>query len=283
MELFFQKNSILEIILGITLVSFHAIFLNIIFNRNEFYEKNIFLPSLIYATLMSSVPGIQFVTPLLIANTFIIVGLYFIYKIKRQEDAKKAVFMNSIMLGIASCFYPPYILFFIIPIAALIIIRPFQLKEYLLVLLGFLLPWIYFFAFGYLFNNSIIINLSQQLEVNNELNFNYFEKNKTLKISLISTLVLVIILGVFKWRSALFNSGLRFKRLNQLNAVFFLTGVAICVFEIFISDLRFNVLLMAIPLTLVLPFGFTFGKNTGFTSFLWYIFMILSIINIILY
>lgn len=276
---YFAAHRLFEVFIGIFLVSAQAIILNRIFNQNDFYERNIFLPSLLYIVLMSSAPNSYFVTPLLVANTFLIIGFSYIYKLRRQIDAKSTIFKTAFYLGIASCFYPPYTLYIITVFVALLIIRPFVMREYIISLVGFFIPWCYLLSFTYINKGGIYLEFINELQFNNSISLKYFESNVYIKTLLISFLGIILLHGFFTWMQSLQMSSLRFKRLNQLNISFFILGFILSILEIFIIDINFNILVLALPLTLILPFGLTEAKNKTFPSFLWYLFIILILIN----
>ena len=276
---FFAENRLLEIFTGIVLVSTQAILLNRIFNQNDFYERNIFLPSLLYIVLMSSAPNSYFVSPLIIGNTFLIIGFSYIYQLRRQIDAKNTIFKTAFYMGLASCFYPPYALYIVTVFAALLIIRPFVFREYILSILGFLIPWCYLLSFTYINKGGIYLEFFNEIQFNSSLNLTYFESYLYIKMLMISFLGIILLHGFFTWLQSLQLSSLRFKRLNQLNISFFILGFILSLLELFIIDINFNILVLALPLTLILPFGLTEAKNKTFPSFLWYIFIISILIN----
>lgn len=276
---YFAFHRLFEVIIGIILVSTQAILLNRIFNQNDFYERNIFLPSLLYIVLMSSAPNSFFVSPLLVGNTFLIIGFSYIYQLRRQMDAKNTIFKTALYMGIASCFYPPYALYIITVFVALMIIRPFVLREYIISIIGFCIPWCYLLSFTFINKGGIYLEFFNELQFNNSVSLKYFESNVYIKVLLVSFLGIILLHGFFTWLQSLQLSSLRFKRLNQLNISFFILGFLLSVLEIFIIDINFNILVLALPLTLILPFGLTEAKNKTFPSFLWYLFIILILIN----
>src|SRR6185503_18765652 len=70
----------------------------------------------------------------------------------KKEAALALIFDAGLLVSIASLFFFPYIVFILFIIAALMILRPFNLREYLMAILGLLVPYyfigVYFFWYG---------------------------------------------------------------------------------------------------------------------------------------
>ncbi len=94
--------------------------------------------------------------PFLLLAGLCFVGMsFFFFKIYKQTSIQMPVFLASLLCGIAAFFYWPA--FFILPVfwIGISLIRPFNIRTYLLSLIGVLLPFAYFLAVPYLLDYPV--------------------------------------------------------------------------------------------------------------------------------
>jgi hypothetical protein len=136
------------------LISFILLFTQAtLFNRICNYQKLLpkpnYIPGMSYILITSMVPDWNhFSAPLLINSVMIwvcyrLVGLY------NNERASSSIFNIGILMGIVTLLYIPAIAFLLLLFFALLVMRPFRLREWLMGILGFTFP--YYFLFIILF------------------------------------------------------------------------------------------------------------------------------------
>ena len=129
-----------------------ATILNNTVNRDEFFEKNTFLPFSLYLILMSLLGSFNTLNPIVISNFFLVLYLRWAFKIRRQDDARQIVFNASFLLSCACLFFPIYAPVLASPFVLLIIFRPFVWREWALTVLGLFLPAAFYAALMYFLN-----------------------------------------------------------------------------------------------------------------------------------
>ena len=92
----------LATLLGLFLVFFQAILINIVIARLRMAVEVTLLPGLVYILLVSVIPDFLNLTPLLFANTFFILALLEMYKIYRSKSFAGNIFNIGFWLGIGS-------------------------------------------------------------------------------------------------------------------------------------------------------------------------------------
>jgi hypothetical protein len=127
---------------------------NYIANEQEFLPKRTYLPGLFYCVLMSSSPLLLQCHPLIFANLFITLMLNALVNTYRQNTAFNGVFQGGFFLGIASLFYFPVVLLFPLLLVSLLVLRPFIWREWLIIIIGFIFPYIYVVTY-YFWNDSL--------------------------------------------------------------------------------------------------------------------------------
>lgn len=91
-----------------------------------------------------------------VSSMAIFSGLFFLYtianflKIYNQFDIRFLAFTGSILIALASFFYYPAAFVLIAFWIGIAIVRPFELKVFLISMIGFLLPFFYAYCFDYL-------------------------------------------------------------------------------------------------------------------------------------
>ncbi len=143
-----------SILITLFLTLIQALLLNRVVNNYNLLGKPTFLPALMYITTASLLLPFLALTPTLLCNFFLIWMIDKLLRIYHSKEAKSAMFDLGLIVAIGTLFYFPFILMFFLLWIALIIFRPFDGREWLSGLLGFIT--IYFIlGIVYLWNNRI--------------------------------------------------------------------------------------------------------------------------------
>lgn len=127
-----------------------AFYANAIFNDQRMFTKTNMLTAMSMVMLSSFFP---------IANTLstgllllpLLIWLYAeVSSLYRAKSPKAAVFNVGLAVGIGAILYHPFILLAIFAVYGLASMRPFSIKEWLILLLGFLTPYYFLFAYDFL-------------------------------------------------------------------------------------------------------------------------------------
>lgn len=139
----------IQVLIAVALVSLEAIYLNTLLNRHEAFDKNSYLPALMYALLMSlAAPFLQF-HALILVNLFLLRALDKTFALFKNESPVSILFDSCFLISIASLIYFPASTLFILFLISLAILRSFNFREWIISLIGFFLP--YFFMSVYFF------------------------------------------------------------------------------------------------------------------------------------
>ncbi|MCC7246836.1 MAG: hypothetical protein IT269_14215 [Saprospiraceae bacterium] len=123
------------------LVFIQAIMVNILADRYRLLGERNWLPGMAYALVASSLPEFLFLSPALVAATFITISLMRIFSAYKLPKAAAALFDAGFWIVAASLFYPPAA--WLIPAAyiGLSIVRSFKAGEQILFLIGLIVPY----------------------------------------------------------------------------------------------------------------------------------------------
>lgn len=261
----------LALALSFVLVFTNAFLINFTFNHHEFFERNIYISSLVYVVLMSSFHSFYVMDGLLIAHLFIILGLMQVMRLSQHEDARRIVFNTSFLFGCATLVHPPAILIFPFIFIMVWFIRPFVFRESMLIIVGFAVPLIYGALFLLWSNESIDLRLLKQTT-------NY-ENQQVEFLSLAVVFVLIITLGILGIQSKVSKSSIRYKKMVRQLWVLFIIGIIFGVgdFIYFQQIERFSFIL--IPLPFFLTYAFVHKTYGAITQILFYLLLIYSCVK----
>jgi hypothetical protein len=144
----------LATLIGFLLVTAEAFLLNYIINNNEVLNKQTYLPALFYIIFMSYNNSMLMFHPLLFANLFILFSINKLLSSYRKENAFSQSFDAGLLIAIATLFYFPYIIFLPILGAGLIIMRPFNWREWIISSFGIIVPYV--LAITFYFWNDLL-------------------------------------------------------------------------------------------------------------------------------
>jgi hypothetical protein len=145
-------NSLTAHVFALLLIFFHVVMINITADRFKFYDEPNQFAGLFYALLTSMVPDFLYLSPVLLANTFLILAFYELCRVYDKKSGSAAVFNLGFFVAMASLFYFSAISVLVLLVIGLNIQRGIRLVELLMAILGFCTP--YFLLFTYYFWND---------------------------------------------------------------------------------------------------------------------------------
>ena len=126
--------------------------LNVLFNNHELYFQPSYLvgllSSIVFAVLFARCPQWSW----LISQLLIAIGFNWTIQIFRQKRVFSSIFLGQLFIGASTCIFPQHIaLVLMIPIA-LLVNRPFDLKENIVAGIAAFIPLGYWLAWGYYYD-----------------------------------------------------------------------------------------------------------------------------------
>lgn len=127
-----------------------AFLLNFIVNKYEILTKPSFLPALFYIVFMSMDNVMLTLHPFVFTNIFIMLAVYKLVSSYQKDTAFSNAFDAGILLSVSTLFYFPSIVFIPLLSIGFILFRPFNWREWIISLLGILVPYIFLFSYYFL-------------------------------------------------------------------------------------------------------------------------------------
>jgi hypothetical protein len=256
------SSSFLEVS-GAILVVLNALGINMIYNANEFFERNSYMPSLLYVVMMSFYHAAYSIDGLLVAHSFVIAMIYQLFLLRQNEDGRKHVFNGAFLAGCATTFHPPLILLSPLIIIMVRRIRPFVFREALMVVVGMGIPLIYAGVFLWMSGSKIDLKMIDKAA-------DYTSKQTDFLITAV-LFTLLFLLSLVSIRSHMKTSSIRLKKLASMLWWLVLLGAIFGVADFFMFGQIERFSFLMIPLSFFLPFSFTSKTFGGLAAFLFYI------------
>ena len=238
-----QEIAGLNFMLACGWISIIANQLNIVFNKNSFYSKDSFLPGFIYVAGLVTFKAIDF-SPLMVAHLFVVGAMSELLQMKRQQPSKDNIFNASFLLGLAIVFSPLMITLVILPWIAVMLIKPFAWREWVVAVIGLVLPVLMHYVVHYVATGSVIIERM-------DATFPDAQTTWTIPEGAVYVLsVIILLVAVFKFFLIIRGQIVSFKKMSQLIFIMaMLTGLSLVGGWYFFNQLYLAVLL---PLSFII-------------------------------
>lgn len=130
-----------------------ALRLNGIMDRMRMFPSSTYLPALTLVLLSGLFPIWCYLSPALVSGHLLLWIFSRIADLPQQAQSRSALMNNGLILGIAVIAYHPMLWMAIASIPAMATVKRFRINEYLIYLLGFLLPYYFLLAGSFLMDN----------------------------------------------------------------------------------------------------------------------------------
>ena len=165
---FFKNTSTgyptISLVLSAVFCFIQALLVNGIVNENKILAKKNYVAGALFIVFASFFKESLLLTPSSIALTFIILCTARIFSLVRKEKSYGDIFDVGFLVAIAALFYFPCVLFILFAYIGLSTVRPFNYREWIIVLLGFLSPFLLVFTYYY-WNDKAALLLADMANV----------------------------------------------------------------------------------------------------------------------
>lgn len=178
------------------IVLIQAIRINMVLNDFKMFQQNNFTTAMAFVLLTGLLPQWSGLSAALIANFLLIWIFIKLCRLFNHPSPKTLLFNTGLLVGVSMLCYHPTAILILVVLFALAVVRPFHLAEWLILLMGILVP--YYFLFAWLFLNDQFASIKGFLPFL-QLNLPVAGLNTPLIISL-SLLVVYLLTGLYYWQ-----------------------------------------------------------------------------------
>lgn len=255
------NNFTLEAILAILLLFIEAWLLNYIINRNRLEKNLTSIPGMIYILLMSAHPSFLGLSPIIVGNLFVLLGLGALFKIYKKPLAAIFIFNAGLFFGIASLIYRPYLILLVVGFLGVLILNTLSLKRAFQFFIGFLLS--YYLSYVLFLNlgaGESFLNDWWWLKIFNPFPF------ETEGYVILAVILILVLFTLLSYNSYMIKKSIQVQQ--KIDLFFWIMLFAFPAIFL-IENLRIEMLtILAIPLAVLLHMNVVRSKNSFVPEFL---------------
>ncbi|WP_132644036.1 hypothetical protein [Roseivirga ehrenbergii] len=147
----FNSSVVAPVVISTILVFIQAVIFNTTLQRNAAFEDNTYLPGILYAIILSSSQELLYLSPALMANTFLLLATDKILIHLKFRGSEENILTTGFLLGLSALCYTPYSIFLIFTILIYVVYSGTLVRRYFLMAYGFIFSflvfWIYYLCF----------------------------------------------------------------------------------------------------------------------------------------
>jgi hypothetical protein len=240
-------------------------------------SKNYFI-LFFFVTICATVKDFQFLNPILIALFFIILSFYRLFESYRRSSIAYSFFEASFLIALAGLFYSNSLYLIVFIITAFTILRQFNMREFIFVILGFMLPFFMVSFFSYYYTNNFFLFLDHIVSAYS-MDVDRFQQIDDFMLAYLIVLGVMTIISVLFLFNNLYIE--KVQNRNFFQVFFWFLMIAVLLF-IFLHAVQLEVLLF-----LSLPLSFIFSNFLNKSKIKWlkelllflYLFVLLLLIT----
>lgn len=251
-------------------ISGGAIYFNLLINRYDVLNRNSYLPSLMYVLLSSALVPVLQLHPLHFANLLLLRLMSSVFSFFKKERAARQLFNSGFLVSVIALLYLPTLPLLLFLLLALVLMRSFQLREWLIVLVGMILPFFYLAAWW--FPDTLFSEWSSLRVYVQQYTLPGWVKFPVSVYWLAGYLLLLLLLSLLRLRSQYYKNIVRTRMYQQ----------AILLLLLFAAGLPYlmgtcrpaNFLLLVIPMATIVAHYFISSRRRGwlYEFMLWALF-----------
>lgn len=271
------ENPLFNRILAMVIIILTGVQLNAVINNNEFFDKNTYLPAMLYVIFMSSSSELHQLHPMIWSNLFWVFGYRRLLNVYNQVQCKSEIFDASVFFVIGGLFNFPYsFVLFLFPWTTLIIVRPFDLRENLMPIFALLLGAIYLGFYFTFFNTFSIENLQSSYQ-------DFEIRENWVNYGLYILLVILLYSAGFKLIAKSNKSSIRFRKITSILIGFLLLTMTAMLGDKVLSNNDAFVFYSTVPMTVLFSFLLYNNQNKWIIHSVFYLALTLILVNIYLF
>ena len=262
----------MSMLLASVLVFGQAMLINYLVNKYNLLGKPTFLPALMYITASALFTPFLVLSPPLLCNLLVIWMLFKLFDLYKGEDAISTTYDLGMLVAVGSLFYLPFIYLFLVIWIALITFRPFNWREWMAGVMGYITIFFFLAVFYYLNNRlgqfaGIWLPLGTKFP--NRVNIDYYNYLVLIPV------IIILLLCFLKLRQNFLKSYVQVRKSFQLLFfVFLIAGLSFYVKAEFSLN---HFLLCAVPVAIFFAYYFLYATNKWVYETLYFL-LLLSII-----
>ncbi len=246
-----------------------ALIFNKIINDYNILGKASFLPALLFVVCSSVFTPFLILSPPLIINFLILFILNKVLKEHKSIDSISSMYDLGLIVAIGTIIYFPFVLFLLVLWIVLILFKPFNWREWVSVITGYL-TIVFFLGVYYYWNDKLLSFYKIWKPLSTKIPF--YIKINVLDYVVLFPLSICFILGLITLRVNFFKSFVLVRKSIQLLTLIFIISILSFYLK---ADFRINHFLLSVaPVAVVLSYYFMNAKKKWIYESLFFIMIV---------
>ncbi len=266
------KNVYVSKIIGIILLVAQSFLLASLNMKFFFIKQRTYLHTFLFVLIVSSSTSLQYTSPALIANFFIIFAFDWLFASYKKYNTNKQLFNTGLLLSVATLFYYNTAILLPFFIIGYFILHTVRFREILILILGFTAPLIIFSEIAFLQGNLFVYthNILSEFKSFN-YNFNFFSTQNFFYI----WFIIMTLVAVFSFLRIVTSKKIVARKIFSIFFIYILYLTTILfLFPMF--DFQ-TLILLALPISYLIT-DFYINYKNNFISELSFVLLIVSLI-----
>ncbi|UCG27462.1 MAG: hypothetical protein JSV24_10870 [Bacteroidales bacterium] len=266
---FFRNQNLISVFTGFTATLLIAILMVRLNTTYFFIERRSYLPALFFVLGTGIFVPLQRVNPVLPAILFFVIALDRVFLTYKCSGTSFRFFDAGLLIGLGSFFYIHLIFYLPILWIGLIILRPFNWREWLVTLLGFFTPLALMITI-YFLSGAEIIRFFENVKINIIFPF-YYENFDLYDLVFLSYLgLLILIFSIYMIRNF---SSIKISSRKYLDIMLWIFILTLIIYFFVPSASVELILILFIPLSYLFTYFFVSVKSAWIGNILLGLFM----------
>ena len=270
------QYAVLKHILLFLVLILNALLLNYVVNKHDLLLRNTNLVASVFLFMAAFIPNALTLNPVLLSNLFLILALDKTLTLYNQNRVFNLCFQTGFLVAVAAHFYLPSVLMLFLFFIALLVIRTFVWRDWVITIMGFLVPFMYSWVYYFWMNTlpdyyAAILSFATFFQNGGEA-FNWAIINKLV-------FALLAIVGTVSLYRQSTHATVRHK--NLLTIILFYFGLVL--FGLFLSAMDLNALFLMslIPLSIMISILLQSLKKKWMTEMTFLILLALALSSLL--
>ena len=246
----FENSGILSRLVTLALLIFNALWISRLNTKYILVQSRTYLPSFLFLLIVSAFLPLQQLNPALIASICLVLCIDIMFETYKKEELALQFFQAAFLLSVASLFYARavYLMFGIW--TGLVLLRVFRWREWAFTILGFLVPYIFLFAYYYFSGRDLQENWTYIMR--NFFTDPNYEYSNVYYLVFYAYLFILLILASLRMMRIYQGLKIYIRKFYRLN--FWLFAISVLVFFLLYSRSVEFIYFIAIPISYMLAY-----------------------------
>ena len=178
------------------LIILQSLRLNHLFTDHRMYSRANYLPAMVYILLTGIFTEWGCLTSPLIMNTFLLWLFASMIRLYNNPKSKTLVFNIGLITGLSVILYHPCALLIPVALFAVMILRPFIIAEWVIMLMGVIFP--FYLLFSYLYLNDRLSAIKTYIP-DWRINVPHIQ-NPVIFFATVAIFIIIFLIGLFYWQ-----------------------------------------------------------------------------------